>query len=37
MRKRQTDGMYFNKWVGVMHVKHMSKDNNNKNKQMKAR
>ena len=27
--KRQTDGMHSNKWVGVIHVKHMSKDNNN--------
>ena len=37
-RKRQTDGMYSNKWVGVMHVKHMSNDNNNnKKKQIKVR
>ena len=27
--KRQTDGMHSNKWLGVIHVKHMSKDNNN--------
>ena len=25
--KRQTDGMHSNKWLGVIHVKHMSKDN----------
>ena len=37
-RKRQTDGMYSNKWVGVINAKHMSKDNNNsKKKQIKAR
>ena len=30
--------MYSNKWVGVIHVKHMSKDNNNnKKKQIKLK
>ena len=30
--KRQTDGMHSDKWVGVIHVKHMSKDNNKNTK-----
>ena len=34
-RKRQTDGMYSNKWVGVMYVKHMSKDTTIKRNKLK--
>ena len=37
-RKRKKDGMYSNMWVGVIHVKYMSKDNNNnKKKQIKLK
>ena len=36
-RRRQTDGMYSIKWTGTIHVKHMSKDNDDNKKETKLK